>query len=80
MLPVDRELHSQRVTVNKNMDYLGNTYYQTTKDTNRTKMGCFVESKTLERVFIFTILCICTNLTQYSKTKAISAEGYNVLC
>lgn len=80
MLPLDRELHSQRVTVNKNNDYLGNTYDQTTKGTNRTKMGCFVESKILECIFVFIILGICINLTQYSKTKALSAEDYNVLC
>lgn len=77
MLPLDREVHSQRVTENKNTNYLGNIYDQTTKGTNRTKMGCFVESKTLECVFIFIILWICINLIQYSKTKALSAKGYS---
>lgn len=43
-------------------------------------MGCFVESKILKCVLIFIILCICVNLTRYSKTKVSSAEDYKVLC
>lgn len=44
MLPLDREMHLQRITVNKNIDYLGNTYDETTKGTSRSKTGYFAES------------------------------------
>lgn len=44
MLPLDREMHLQRITVNKNTDYLGNAYDETTNGTSRSKMGYFAES------------------------------------
>lgn len=52
MLPLDRELYSQRVTEKRNTDYLGNTYDQTTKGTNRTKIGVLCGIKDI-RVCIY---------------------------
>lgn len=34
-------MHLQRLTVNKNIDYLGNAYNETTKGTSRSNTGYF---------------------------------------
>ena len=65
MLLPDREMHLQRITVNKNIDYLGNTYMvKQLKEQAEARRDILQNQATGVCIYVLIILCICTNLTK----------------